>query len=60
LKAHKKVHFVGAGGPAGFNKYHNSVGTFGAFRANANGKLTLVGSLSVETLAKAAAGQYHP
>ncbi|MGH3257216.1 MAG: ABC transporter substrate-binding protein [Streptosporangiaceae bacterium] len=60
LKAHKKVHFVGAGGPAGFNKYHNSVGTFGAFRANASGKLTLVGSLSVETLAKAAAGQLHP
>jgi branched-chain amino acid transport system substrate-binding protein len=60
LKAHKKVHFVGAGGPAGFNQYHNSVGTFGAFRANAKGALSLVGSLSVETLAKAAAGQLHP
>ncbi|HVC39817.1 MAG TPA: ABC transporter substrate-binding protein [Candidatus Dormibacteraeota bacterium] len=60
LKAKKKVHFVGAGGPAGFNQYHNSVGTFGAFRANADGSLTSVASLSVSTLAKAAAGQLHP
>ncbi len=60
LKANVKVHFVGAGGPAGFNQYHNSVGTFGAFRANSDGTLTSVASLSVETLAKAAAGQLHP
>jgi branched-chain amino acid transport system substrate-binding protein len=60
LKAGKKVHFVGAGGPAGFNQYHNSVGTFGAFRANPSGGLSLVGSVSVQELASAAAGKLHP
>lgn len=60
IKAGKKVHFVGAGGPAGFDKYHNSTGTYGAFRANTSGKLILVGRVSVLDLAKAASGQLHP
>lgn len=60
LNAGKKVHFVGAGGPAGFNQYHNSVGTFGAFQVQSGGNLTQVGTLSVQTLSKAAAGKLHP
>ena len=35
LKKHKSIEFVGAGGPASFDKFHNAVGAFEAFRSKA-------------------------
>jgi branched-chain amino acid transport system substrate-binding protein len=46
IKAGTKVHFVGAGGPAGYNSNHNSVGTFDAFQSNATGALSVIGTVT--------------
>lgn len=56
LEAGKKVHFVGAGGPAGYNSNHNALGAFSAFQSNSGGQLQDISDLSVSDLAKAAAG----
>ena len=46
IKAGMKVHFVGAGGPAGYNANHNSVGTFDAFQSNATGTLSVIATVT--------------
>jgi branched-chain amino acid transport system substrate-binding protein len=46
IKAGTKVHFVGAGGPAGYNSNHNSVGTFDAFQSDATGALSVIGTVT--------------
>lgn len=56
LNAGHKIHFVGAGGPAGYNSNHNALGAFSAFQSNASGQLQDVGDLSVDAMSKAASG----
>ncbi len=56
IKAGTKIHFVGAGGPAGYDSYHNSVGSFDAFQSDSSGNLTVAFSISVTDMQKAAAG----
>ncbi len=56
LNAGHKVHFVGAGGPAGYNSNHNALGAFSAFQSNSSGQLQDISDISVEVLAKAASG----
>lgn len=60
LKAHKKIHFVGAGGPAGYNSHHNSFGSFDAFRSDTSGNLHVVAKLNVSTMKKAGQGKLKP
>lgn len=60
LKAGKKIHFVGAGGPAGYNAQHNALGEFDAFQASASGQLQQVGSVTPTTIASASSGTLHP
>jgi branched-chain amino acid transport system substrate-binding protein len=60
LKAHEKIHFVGAGGPAAFNGNHNALGSFAAFQANAAGVETDIGEIPVVELQQAGAGQLAP
>lgn len=57
LAAKKKIHFVGAGGPAGFDKEHNALGTFGVYQSSTTGKLVDIGKLGVEDLSEAKAGK---
>jgi branched-chain amino acid transport system substrate-binding protein len=52
----QKVHFVGAGGPAGYNDNHNALGAFSAFQSDSGGQLQVVGDISLDSMAKAAAG----
>jgi branched-chain amino acid transport system substrate-binding protein len=57
LKAGTKIHFVGAGGPAGYDQFHNSVGAFAAYQANAStGDETAIDQISVSDMAAAANG----
>lgn len=56
LKAGTKIHFVGAGGPAGYNSNHNSVGTFDAFQSDATGALSVVGSVTAPEMLAASNG----
>jgi branched-chain amino acid transport system substrate-binding protein len=60
LKQGKKIHFVGAGGPAAYNKYHNSLGTFDAFQSDTSGTLHSVKTLGVTTMKKASSGKLKP
>jgi branched-chain amino acid transport system substrate-binding protein len=60
IKAKKKIHFVGAGGPAGYNSHHNSLGTFDAFRSDTSGTLHVVKRMSVTTMKKASQGKLKP
>ena len=56
LNAGHKIHFVGAGGPAGYNSNHNALGAFSAFQANSSGQLQVIGDISLDAMAKAANG----
>jgi len=57
LKAGTKIHFVGAGGPAGYDQYHNSTGSFGVYQADAStGTEVAIGSLTVSDMSAAAKG----
>ena len=56
LSQGKKIHFVGAGGPAGYNGNHNALGAFSAFQSNASGQLQVVSDISLDSMAKASAG----
>lgn len=56
LNAGHKVHFVGAGGPAGYNSNHNALGAFSAFQSNSSGQLQDIGDISLDAMAKAASG----
>ncbi|MHB8687277.1 MAG: ABC transporter substrate-binding protein [Candidatus Dormibacteria bacterium] len=56
LSQGKKIHFVGAGGPAGYNDNHNALGAFSAFQSNSSGQLQVVSDISVDSMAKASAG----
>jgi len=56
LNSGKKIHFVGAGGPAGYNSNHNALGAFSAFQSNSSGQLQDISDISLDTMAKAAAG----
>jgi branched-chain amino acid transport system substrate-binding protein len=60
IKAGKKIHFVGAGGPSGYNAHHNALGSFDAFRSSVNGKLQLAGNVSPATIGKAESGSLRP
>ncbi len=60
LNAGHKIHFVGAGGPAGYNSNHNALGAFSAFQANASGSLQDIADISLDAMAKAANGTLHP
>jgi branched-chain amino acid transport system substrate-binding protein len=57
LHAGKKIHFVGAGGPSGYDQYHNSTGTFSVYQADAStGVEAPIASLTVSDMAAAAQG----
>src|SRR5487761_1495367 len=56
LNSGQKIHFVGAGGPAGYNSNHNALGAFSAFQSNSSGQLQDISDISLDTMAKAAAG----
>lgn len=56
INAGHKVHFVGAGGPAGYNSNHNALGAFSAFQSDSGGQLQVVGDISLDAMAKAAQG----
>jgi hypothetical protein len=61
IKAGKKIHLVGSGGPAGYDKYHNSFGSFAAVRANAkSGVLETAAEVSVATIKLVEEGKLHP
>ena len=56
LSQGKKIHFVGAGGPAGYNDNHNALGAFSAFQSNSSGQLQVVSDISLDAMSKASAG----
>jgi ABC-type branched-subunit amino acid transport system substrate-binding protein len=57
LKHGTKIHWVGAGGPSGYDAHHNSAGAFSAFQVSAAGTEQVIGDISVTTLIAAAAGK---
>lgn len=50
LEAHKRVVYVGAGGPIAFDRWHNSSGAYEAARY-ANGKVKIVGVVTAAQIA---------
>jgi branched-chain amino acid transport system substrate-binding protein len=56
LNAGKKVHFVGAGGPAAYNSNHNALGQFSAFQSDSSGQLKVMADVSVVDMAAASSG----
>jgi branched-chain amino acid transport system substrate-binding protein len=60
LKAGKKVHFVGAGGPAGYDSHHNALGAFSAFQSTSAGVEQSIADLSIATIQSAESGTLNP
>jgi branched-chain amino acid transport system substrate-binding protein len=61
LKANKTIHFVGAGGPTGFDKHHNALGAFAAFRSSASSPhQKLVAAIPSSAIAAATSGKLRP
>jgi branched-chain amino acid transport system substrate-binding protein len=51
LAAGKRIRFIGASGPADFNRWHNSTGAFEVARFVAAGQVRLVGVVSAQQIA---------
>ena len=51
LEAGKQIQYIGASGPAVFNKYHNSTGAFEVAGYVGPGKIKLVGVVSAAQIA---------
>jgi len=57
IRKKQPIQYLGAGGPSGFDRYHNATGSFSAFQSNDSGSEQVVGNVSVQQLQQATAGQ---